>query len=67
MMLNGTYHEAGRPGTAFTLEAGSPAAGSGADVCNGVTGCSMGNQDFWGNPLPSGSGYSIGAYQPPAK
>jgi hypothetical protein len=25
----------------------------------------MGTQDFFGNPLPSGSGYNIGAYQGP--
>jgi hypothetical protein len=67
IMLNPTYHDVGRPITAFTLQPGSPAAGSGADVCNGVPGCSMGNRDFWGNPLPNGSGYSIGAYQPPPK
>lgn len=67
MLLNPTYHDVGRPATAFTLQSGSPAAGSGANVCNGISGCSMGNQDFWGNSLPNGSGYSIGAYQPPSK
>jgi len=67
MMLNPTYHGVGRPATAFTLLSGSPALESGADVCSGLSGCSMGNQDFWGNPLSNGSGYSIGAYQPPPK
>lgn len=64
MMINPTYHEAGRPTTAFTLMPGSPAMGNGANVCTGIPGCSMGNQDFWGNALPIGGGYSIGAHQP---
>ncbi|MGA8344631.1 MAG: hypothetical protein WB781_22065 [Candidatus Sulfotelmatobacter sp.] len=64
MMDSPTYHEVGRPTTAFTLMPGSPAVGNGANVCTGISGCSMGNQDFWGNALPNGSGYSIGAYQP---
>lgn len=64
MMTNPTYHEPGKPDVAFTLTSGSPAIGSGADVCSGVPGCSMGGQDFWGNPLPTGGGYSIGAQQP---
>jgi hypothetical protein len=67
MMLNPTYHDVGKPSSAFTLQAGSPAARSGTDVCSGISNCTMGNQDFWGNPLPNGSGYSIGAYQPPSK
>jgi hypothetical protein len=64
MMLNPTYHEIGRPTTAFTLQPGSPGIGTGANVCSGVSDCSMGNRDFFGSPLPTGSGYSIGAYQP---
>ena len=64
MIINPTYHEPGRPDVAFTLMTGSPAIGNGADVCVGVSDCSIGGQDFWGNPLPNGSGYSIGAYQP---
>jgi Right handed beta helix region len=65
-MLNSpTYHAAGKPETAFTLLTGSPAAGAGGNVCSGISGCSMGTQDFWGNPLPSGVGYNIGAYQGP--
>ena len=64
MMLNPTYHEVGKPTTAFTLLPGSPAIGTGANVCQGIANCSMGTQDLWGNPLPSGSGYSIGANQP---
>jgi parallel beta-helix repeat protein len=63
-MLNSpTYHTVGSPASAFTLLPGSPALGAGADVCNGISGCSMGSQDFWGNPLPAGAGYNIGAWQ----
>ena len=64
MMLNPTYHAVGKPTTAFTLQPGSSAIGTGANVCLGIATCSMGQQDFWGNALPNGSGYSIGAYQP---
>jgi hypothetical protein len=43
---------------------GSPAIGAGTDVCGGIGGtCSMGTQDFWGNPLPASSGFNIGAWQ----
>jgi hypothetical protein len=63
MMNNPTYHDTGKPDVAFTLTPGSPAIGNGTDVCSGVSDCSMGGQDFWGNPLPTGDGYSIGAHQ----
>ncbi len=59
------YHAVGRPATAFQLLPGSPAAGAGANVCSGISKCSMGTQDFWGHPLPAGTGYNIGAYQGP--
>jgi hypothetical protein len=33
-------------------------------VCAGISGCTMGTQDFFGNPLPaSGTGLNIGAFQ----
>ena len=57
------YHAVGKPGRAFTLLSDSPAAGAGANVCNGISGCSMGTEDFWGNPLPGGDKPNIGAYQ----
>jgi hypothetical protein len=57
------YHEIGRPVSAFKLRPGSPALRAGADVCKGISGCSMGTRDFWGNPLPNGTGYNIGAWQ----
>jgi len=59
------YHAAGRPTTASDLLPGSPATGAGANVCSGISLCSMGTQDFWGHPLPAGHGYNIGAYQGP--
>ena len=59
------YHAVGRPTTAFQLLPGSPARGTGADVCGGIGGCSMGARDFWGYPLPAGNKYNIGAYQGP--
>jgi hypothetical protein len=64
-MLNApSYHTVGRPGSALTLLPGSPAIGAGANVCGGLGAtCSMGTQDFWGNPLPSGSGCNIGGWQ----
>ncbi|MGA8540958.1 MAG: hypothetical protein WB566_15765 [Terriglobales bacterium] len=65
MLSSPNYHTVGRPATAFHLLPGSPAAGAGANVCSGISGCSMGTQDFWGHPLPNGTGYSIGAYQGP--
>ena len=65
MLNDPAYHSAGKPKTAFTLQANSPAIGAGADVCNGLSGCSMGAQDFFGNALPSGTGLNIGAYQGP--
>jgi len=65
MLNTPAYHSAGRPTSAFTLLPGSPAIGAGVNVCSGIAGCSMGTQDFWGNPLPNGSGYNIGAYQGP--
>jgi len=63
MLNDPTYHDTGIPVTAFTLLTGSPAIGAGANVCVGLPGCSMGAQDFWGNPLPVGSGYNVGAWQ----
>ncbi len=65
LLNNPTYHDTGKPTSAFTLQANSPAIGAGTNVCSGQSGCSMGTQDFFGNPLPSGSGYNIGAYQGP--
>jgi hypothetical protein len=65
MLSSPNYHAVGRPASAFQLLLGSPAVGTGANVCRGINGCSVGTQDFWGNPLPAGAGYNIGAYQGP--
>jgi hypothetical protein len=65
LLNNPTYDLTGMPTSAFTLQANSPAIGAGTNVCNGQSGCSMGAQDFFGNALPNGSGYNIGAYQGP--
>jgi parallel beta-helix repeat protein len=58
-----TYHSPGRPTSAFTLQTGSPARAAGTNVCAGITGCSMGTRDFFGNPLPNATGYDVGANQ----
>jgi len=64
MLNTPAYHAVGRPVSAFTLLPGSPAIGAGVNVCSSIVGtCSMGTQDFWGNPLPTSSGYNIGAWQ----
>jgi hypothetical protein len=63
MLSNSTYHAIGRPATAFQLRPGSPAAHTGVDVCNEISGCSMGPRDFWGHPITAGQAYNIGADQ----
>ncbi len=50
-----TYHAAGKPTTQFTLQSGSPAINTGANVG------SMGAQDFFGTGIPQGGSYDIGA------
>lgn len=60
-----TQHEVGLPSTAFTQQAGSPAHGNGADVCQGISGCTMGARDFFGNALPAQGPFDIGAHQAP--
>ena len=58
-----TYHSAGFPITPFTLNSGSPAIDAGTNVCSGISGCSMGTRDFFGNPIPQGAGFDIGAHE----
>ncbi len=55
------YDGIGRPTTQWTLQAGSPAIDHGTNACAGVSGCSTGTRDFFGNPIPLGAGYDIGA------
>ena len=52
-----TYHANGFPVTSFTLQSGSPAINAGADLG------SMGTHDFFGNAIPQGGAYDIGAYE----
>jgi hypothetical protein len=52
-----TYHGNGMPSTQFTLQSGSPAVDAGTNVG------SMGSRDFFGNSLPQGNGYDIGAHE----
>jgi hypothetical protein len=64
LLVSPTSDATGKPTIAFTLHAGSPALGAGANVCAGIAQCDMGLQDFSGNPLPTnGNGYNIGAFQ----
>jgi hypothetical protein len=57
-----SYHNIGKPDDAFQLLPGSPARGSGADVCAGLSGCSKGTQDFWGHRLAADRKPNIGAH-----
>ena len=54
-----TYHDVGRPTTAFTLTTGSPAVNAGWNMGN------MGSRDFFGNALPASGAVNIGACQAP--
>lgn len=65
MLSDPEYHGVGRSSSAFVLLPGSSAIGAGANVCAGVVGCTVGTRDFFGNPLPMGTGYGIGANQRP--
>lgn len=55
MLNEPTYHEIGRSAEAFTLQEGSPAIDVGADLGT------MGERDFFANPIPYGAAYDIGA------
>jgi hypothetical protein len=59
---NYTYHGVGMPTTQFTLQSDSPAINAGTDVCTGISGCTMGTRDFYGNAIPNGQ-YDIGAHE----
>jgi peroxiredoxin len=51
------HHDIGRPTAAFALQEGSRAIDAGANVGD------MGAHDFFGNPIPFGAGYDIGAHE----
>ncbi len=57
MLKDFTYHEVGFPATQFTLLKGSPAIDAGTAIED------MGPRDFFGNPIPFGQGYDIGAFE----
>ena len=63
LLNTATYHATGKPVLQFTPLAGSPTIGAGTNVCTGIANCTMGTQDFFGNPIPGAKGYDIGAYQ----
>ena len=51
------YNDNGRPTTQWTLQAGSPARNAGATIA------AAGNVDFYGNAVPTGSAFDIGAHE----
>jgi hypothetical protein len=61
MLIEPTYQGIARPTSAFVLLPGSPAKGTGTDICAGASGCSMGTHDFWGNPIGVTGSFNIGA------
>lgn len=61
-----TYSSVGKSLTADTLQAGSPDFGAGIDICQGIPNCSMGVQDFFGDPVTTAGAHSIGAQDVPA-
>jgi hypothetical protein len=61
-LVNGFgYHTTGRPTTQWTLQSGSPAINHGTNACAGLTGCTVGTRDFFGNAIPLGGTFDIGA------
>jgi len=61
-LVNGFgYDTAGRPTTQWTLQSGSPAINHGTNACSGLSGCTVGTRDFFGNAIPLGGAYDIGA------
>lgn len=59
------YSGAALPTTQYAPQTGSPAVNAGADVCAGISGCSMGTTDFAGSPNQVNGSYSIGAVMHP--
>jgi hypothetical protein len=56
-----TYDSVGTSLTAGTLQSGSPAFGAGINICQGIPNCSMGNRDYFGNPVTTAGAHTIGA------
>jgi hypothetical protein len=57
LLRNPEYHQIGRPKYAFTLSDDSPARNAGETLPNN------GTQDFFGNPIPYGDRFDIGAHE----
>lgn len=66
LLNNPAYSGTGVSLTADTLQAGSPAFGGGVNICQGIAGCSMGTQDFFGDPVTTAGTHTIGAEDIPA-
>lgn len=66
LLNNPTYTGTGISSTADTLQSGSPAFGAGTNICQGISGCSMGTRDFFGNSVSTTGAHNIGAYDTPA-
>ena len=60
------YDATGISSTADTLQAGSPLFGAGVNICQGIPGCSMGPQDYFGDPVTTAGVHTIGAEDVPA-
>ncbi len=61
-LVNGLgYDGIGRPSTQWTLQSGSPAINHGTNACTGLSGCTVGSRDFFGNAIPLGGAFDIGA------
>jgi hypothetical protein len=61
-LVNGLgYHGIGRPTTQWTLQSGSPAINKGTNPCTGLATCVLGGSDFFGNSVPRGGAFDIGA------
>ena len=54
---HGLYADPKLADSTFTLQASSPAVDAGADVGD------MGGRDFFGNPIPYGEAYDVGAHE----
>ena len=63
MLNNPTYHDAGFPVNAFTLQSGSPAIDAGADLAALGYVTDMGSHDFFGNAIPANGVFDIGAHE----
>lgn len=63
LLTSPTYHANGFPVAAFNLQNGSPAIDHGANLVSLGYTSSMGSRDFFGNAIPAGSAYDIGAYE----